>query len=133
MWKEKHYGPMVNMPGSWYPDARYQRLSLVKSKMPTPTSLQEAVSFAVAVLNTVTVPMGLQSGKDMNNPTDHRTQWSTIYDHQRKTLYWKTDQNSNLARLKLSDVKLKFDNIQQIMKIKSNKLEWYVDAASIIV
>ena len=36
-------------------------------------------------------------------------------------------------RLKLSDVKLKFDNIQQIMKIKSNKLEWYVDAASIIV
>ena len=60
LWKEKHYGPMVNMPGSWYPDARYQRLSLVKSKMPIPTSLQEAVSFAVAVLNTVTVPMGLQ-------------------------------------------------------------------------
>ena len=26
--------------GSWYPDARFQRLALVKSAMPTPTSLQ---------------------------------------------------------------------------------------------
>ena len=46
LWKEQHYGPMVSVPGSWYPDARYQRLVLVKSKMSTPKTLQEAVANA---------------------------------------------------------------------------------------
>ena len=132
LWKEAKYGPMVAMPGSWYPDARFQRLYLVKSKMPVPSNLQEAIAYCVAVLNTVTVPMGLQHGKDMKDPTDHRTQWASIYDHQRKTLYWRTDQNVNLARLQLSDVNLEIGDVQQIMEVKTKKLGWFMDAAGVM-
>ena len=88
--------------------------------------------FAVSVLNVVTVPGGLQSGKDMKDPTDHRTQWASIYDHQRNTLYWRTDQNMNLARVQLSDLKLSVGDVQQIMQVKSKKVEWYVDVASVM-
>ena len=131
-WKEQHYGPMVAMPGSWYPDARFQRLWLVKSQMPTPTTVQEAVANAVATLNTVTVPGGTQHGKDMHDKTDHRTQWASIYDHVRTTLYWRTDQNSNLARVQLTDLKLKIGDPQTIMMVKTNRLNWFMDAAGLL-
>lgn len=57
-WKQRKYGAAVAIPGSWYPDARFQRLALVKAAMPKPASLQEAVAQAVHVLNTVSVPEG---------------------------------------------------------------------------
>ena len=75
----------VAMPGDWYPEDRFQRIFQVKRGMPVPKSyqagrtrkltqeipadgfwirFQEAVMQAVHVLNTVTVPMGLQLGTD---------------------------------------------------------------------
>merc|ERR1712217_638827 len=95
----------VEMPGSWYPEARFQRLHLVKSAMPKPASYQEAIMQTVHVLNTVTVPMGSQIGTDSGEGEglgDH-TQWAVVYDHLNGTIYWRTEVNQNLQRLQLAD------------------------------
>ena len=134
------------MPGAWYPEDRFQRIFLVKRGMPTPKSyqdapvvllhpstsgnsdnLQDAVMQAVHVLNTVTVPMGLQLGTDSGKHSgegsgvrrsssepwalkeglakclvqqcskDH-TQWGVLYDHIQKIIYWRSSVNHNLQR-----------------------------------
>ena len=84
------------------------------------------------MLNTVTVPMGTQPGKDMSKATDHRTQWSIIYDHQRAVIYWRADINQNLARLQLSDAGLKIGQNTHIMPVKSAELPWFADAAQLL-
>lgn len=130
-WKEGKFAPAVAIDGSWYPDARFQRLVLVKSLMTTePTSLQTAVAQAVAALNTVSVPMGSQPGKDMGSDEDHRTEFAVIWDHQRAAVYWRTVANSNLQRLQLSDAGLTQGGRQRILLVKSPRLPWFNDAAA---
>ena len=129
-WKLRKAEPAVTMPGSWYPDARFQRLYLVKSTMPRPASYQEAVAQAVHVLNTVTVPMGLQIGKDASTLTDHRTHWGVIYDHVNQIVYWRTDTNQNLQRLRLADAGLAKGQPRQQLLVRSAKLPWFADAAA---
>ena len=99
--------------------------------MPRPGSLQEAIAQAVHVLNTVSVPMGAQIGKDMSDEAaDHRTEWLAIWDHKSPTVYWRSVSNQNLARLLLADADLGVGGEQRLMTVKSAKLPWFTDAAA---
>merc|ERR1712217_409931 len=121
----------VEMPGSWYPEARYQRLHLVKSAMPKPLSDQEAIMQTVHVLNTVTVPMGTQMGTDSGDGEglgDH-TQYAVIYDSKNLIIYWRTQVNQNLQRLRLMDAGLENGNKEQVIASQSQTLPWFNDAA----
>lgn len=129
LWKEGKWSPTVTLDGSWYPDARFQRVVLVKSKMAAPTSLQMAVSQAVQVLNTVTVPTGSQPGKDMDSPEDHRTEFAVIYDHKNAALYWRSVANPSLARLRLDDANLAPGAAQRVLLVQSPGIPWFHDAA----
>jgi len=115
-WKQSLARSAVEMPGSWYPEARFQRLHLVKSAMPTPASYQEAIMQTVHVLNTVTVPMGSQLGTDSGPGEglgDH-TQYAVIYDSKNQTIFWRTEVNQNLQRLRLQDAGLENGGKEQV-------------------
>lgn len=130
-WKQTLARAAVEMPGSWYPEARFQRLHLVKSGMPKPASYQEAIMQTVHVLNTVTVPMGDQVGTDSGKGEglgDH-TQYAVIYDSKKRIIYWRTEVNQNLQRLRLEDAGLEKGGREQILAAESPKLPWFSDAA----
>merc|ERR1712151_558487 len=130
-WKQTLARSAVEMPGSWYPEARFQRLHLVKSAMPKPTSYQEAIMQTVHVLNTVTVPMGSQIGTDSGKGEglgDH-TQYAIIYDSKNKIIYWRTQVNQNLQRLRLEDAGLEMNGSEQVVATQSPKLPWFSDAS----
>lgn len=130
-WKQSLARSAVEMPGSWYPEARYQRLHLVKSAMPKPISYQEAIMQTVHVLNTVTVPMGSQLGTDSGAGEglgDH-TQYAVIYDSKNQIIYWRTQVNQNLQRLRLQDAGLQNGNKEQVIATQSPTLPWFNDAA----
>ena len=58
------------------------------------------------VLNTITVPMGGQLGTDSGfgeGAADH-THYAHVYDHKGRVLYWRTQHNLQLERVRLSDV-----------------------------
>lgn len=133
-WKQSLARPSVAMPGSWYPDERFQRIHLVKSGLPQPSSYEEAMMQTVHVLNTVTVPMGEQLGTDSGQGSgegsgDH-TQWAVIYDHKNRMVYWRSKVNQNLQRLVLSDIGLESGSPKKHMPVFSPALPWYSDAAS---
>jgi penicillin V acylase-like amidase (Ntn superfamily) len=119
--------PAVAVPGSWYPDDRFQRLWLTKSRMPRPLSYQEAVAQAVAVLNVVTVPMGAQMGKD--NAED-QTRWGAVWDHRNATVYWRTNVNPSLQRLRLRDAGVHEGGAMRVVDVSAPTLPWFSDAAS---
>jgi len=130
-WKQSLSRAAVTMPGTWYPDDRVQRIYLVKSAMPKPKSYEEAVMQAVHTLNTITVPMGSQIGTDSGKGEgegDH-TQWAVIYDHKNATLYWRSEANQNLQRLRLADAKLTTGMKEQVLRVESPRLPWFNDAA----
>lgn len=130
-WKRTLARPAVEMPGTWYPEARFQRLHLVKSAMPKPKTYLEAIMQTVHVLNTVTVPMGDQIGTDSGPGEglgDH-TQFGVIYDSKNATIYWRTDVNQNLQRLRLEDAGLATGGKEQVIAAMSPKLPWFSDAA----
>jgi len=137
-WKRGLARQAVTIPGTWYPEERFMRLYMVKSAMQPPTSLSQAVSQAVHVLNTVTVPMGAQYGTDSGHGSgegsgDH-TLWAAIYDHNATspTLYWRTAFNQNLQRLQFSDVDLKLGATELYLPVV-NSLPWFNDARSSMV
>ncbi|CAE7294188.1 cbh [Symbiodinium pilosum] len=131
-WKEGLARTAVAMPGAWYPEDRFQRIFLVRRGMPTPKSYQDAVMQAVHVLNTVTVPMGLQlgtdSGKHSGEGSGDHTQWGVIYDHVQKVMYWRSSANHNLQRLQLDDL-LKSGG-KRSLNADAAHLPWFNDAAA---
>jgi len=126
-WKSKMARSAVAMPGSWYPDERFLRLHLVKSGMSKPASYQDAVMHAVHTLNTVTVPMGDQMGTD---GTGDHTQFGTVLDHKNRIVYWRTQINQNLQRLRLSDAGIGTDGVKMFLPVYSEELPWFNDVAS---
>merc|ERR1711924_51115 len=131
-WKQSLSRSAVEMPGSWYPDARFQRLHLVKSGMKKPASYQEAIMQTVHVLNTVTVPMGSQIGTDSGKGGglgDH-TRYAVIYDSKKRIIYWRTQVNQNLQRLRLEDAALEKGGQEQVIAAQSPQLPWFSDASS---
>lgn len=128
-WKRNLSRSAVAMPGSWYPDERFLRLHLIKSGMATPTSYQEAVMQAVHTLNTVTVPMGHQMGTD---GTGDHTQFGTVLDHKNRIIYWRTQVNHNLQRLRLADAGIGSDGTKKFIPVYSDKLPWFNDVAGVL-
>ena len=106
------------------------KILLKPRQVPKPKSYQEALQNALHVLNTVTVPPGLQLGTDSGfgeGEGDH-THYGHIYDHQGKTLYWRTASNLQLQRVRLSDV---LDHSTAPMTLPMlNDLPFYNDASS---
>lgn len=130
-WKQSLARPSVSMPGSWYPDERFERIYLVKSGMPTPKEYEEAMMQAVHVLNTITVPMGNQIGTDSGTGEglgDH-TQWGVIYDHKQKIMYWRSQANQNIQRIRLADAGISTGMKERYLAVESPRLPWYSDAS----
>merc|ERR1712060_677097 len=130
-WEQSLANSAVASPGGWYPEARFQRMHLVKSGMPKPASYQEAIMQTVHVLNTVTVPMGSQMGTDSGKGEglgDH-TQYAIVYDSKNQIIYWRTQVNQNLQRLRLEDAGLEKGGQKQVIAALSPKLPWFNDAS----
>jgi choloylglycine hydrolase len=131
-WKQHNARPAFTIPGTFYPDERFLRVSLLKSAMPEPKSYQEAMMQAVHVLNSVTVPMGDQLGTDSSageGAGDH-TLFGVVYDHLNRTLYWRTHVNQNLQRLRLADARLNNASAAAFLPFDNQQLPWFSDAAS---
>eukprot|EP00931_Biecheleriopsis_adriatica_P107678 TRINITY_DN82000_c0_g1_i1.p1 TRINITY_DN82000_c0_g1~~TRINITY_DN82000_c0_g1_i1.p1 ORF type:complete len:363 (-),score=36.49 TRINITY_DN82000_c0_g1_i1:5-991(-) len=130
-WKQSLARSAVAIPGSWYPDDRFQRIYLVKSGMPKPGSYKEAVMQTVHVMNTITVPMGQQIGTDSGKGegVDDRTHWGIIYDHVNRILYWRSMENQNLQRIRLSDADITAGGHAQYLHMSGKELPWFHDAA----
>ena len=132
-WKRTLVRQAVPVPGSWYPEERFLRVLMAKQPMPPPPSLQRAVAQAVAVLNTITVPMGDVPGTD-SGPTsaemglsDHSL-FGVVRDHAAKAIYWRSAHNPSLRRLRLSDVDLRKGAAPKQMRVESGA--WFQDAAA---
>merc|ERR1712151_876991 len=99
----------VSMPGTYYPDERFLRIHLLRRSLEQntqPQSYREAVTSAVAVLNSVQVPIGNPPGVDARN--DH-TKWAVVRDHKHHIYYIRSTTNPNLQRLKLSTLSQAFE------------------------
>ena len=86
------------------------------------------------MLNSVTVPPGAQLGTDSSageGAGDH-TMWGVIYDHRNRTVYWRTEQNQNLQRLRLQDAQLAAGAARGSLPFAQNDLPWFHDAAGAI-
>lgn len=108
------------------------RIVELKAALPTPSSFDEALSGALHVLNSVTLPPGLQRGTDSGvgeGAADH-TLWGCLYDHNLPALYWRSLANQGaLQRLRLADANLTAGAERAILPIE-NALPKFVDAAS---
>lgn len=132
-WKRSLARSAVATPGAFYPDERFLRLVELKAALPQPPNLEAAISGALHVLNSVTVPPGLQHGTDSpaagTEHADH-TVWACIYDHQTPALYWRSTSNQGaLQRLRLADANLTAGAQRAILPIE-NTLPKFVDAAA---
>lgn len=131
-WKLKNARPAFTIPGTFYPDERFLRIHLIKEAMPAPGSFPEAMMQAVHTLNSITVPMGSQMGTDSSSGEgagDH-TLFGIIYDHANSTVYWRTEQNQNLQRLRLADAQLTPGSKQAHLDFLKNDLPWFNDASA---
>lgn len=134
LWKQSLARPAATYPGTFYPDERFLRLHEVKSSLRPPSSYDEAVMQAVFVLNVVTVPPGRQLGTDTAAGSvnfDH-TNFGVVYDHKLSILYWRSEFNMNLQRLRLSDVPLAGGAPRKKLNLH-NALPWFEDAAHVLV
>jgi len=132
-WKQSLAHPAVRIPGDFYPDERFQRIQVLRSTLPEPKSLQEKISYAAHVLNSVTVPRGIgrligtdttkaSSALDMG---DH-TQYEVIRDHTTKTYYWRSQENPSLQRLVLTDFDLSPN--KSVLSLDLYSGPWFEDA-----
>lgn len=130
--------PSFAMPGGWTTHDRFVRIAMIKATMTPPRSRQEAIVQTAHVLNSITVP-GLTEGlhgTDTGGPWDWgqtgvftHTLHGAIYDHDERTVYFRTINNMNLQRLKLADLSLEKGAPQKILPVENNSLPWFNDAA----
>jgi len=133
-WKRTLARSAVSVPGNWYPDERFLRIHLVKQaieKTKQPTSYREAVANAVAILNTVTVPMGDIPGTDSEASGgeglgDH-THWGLIRDHLHKEIYLRSQTNPSFRRIRLADLQLGEGEPVTTMEIEQDP--WFLDVS----
>eukprot|EP00747_Dinoflagellata_sp_TGD_P169174 gnl/TRDRNA2_/TRDRNA2_197450_c0_seq1.p1 gnl/TRDRNA2_/TRDRNA2_197450_c0~~gnl/TRDRNA2_/TRDRNA2_197450_c0_seq1.p1 ORF type:complete len:410 (-),score=41.83 gnl/TRDRNA2_/TRDRNA2_197450_c0_seq1:173-1402(-) len=124
--EEKHKTPPLQMPGGWGSVDRFNRIFLIKSNLPKPNSSEEALMQAVHTLNSISVP----SGDDFFG--GFLTQWSVVYDHKNRTLYWRSHNNQNLQRIRLADAGLAEGHREQKLSVNSSQLPWFADAAALL-
>ena len=60
---------------------------------------------------------------------DH-TLFGVIYDSTNQIIYWRTQANQNLQRLRLEDAGLENDGQEQVMAAQSPKLPWFNDVSA---
>lgn len=134
-WKCELARSSVSVPGNWYPDERYLRIHLVKSgieRTKQPTTYRQAVANTVAVLNSVTVPMGDIPGTDSGSSSgegkgDH-TQWGLIRDHRNREVYIRSETNPSFRRINLADLALAEGDPVLTMEIEEDP--FYIDVSS---
>jgi len=134
-WKRTLARSAVAVPGNWYPDERFLRVHLVKQaieKTKQPATYREAVARTVAVLNTVTVPMGDIPGTDSSAASggeglgDH-TQWGLIRDHLNKEIYLRSETNPSFRRIQLAELQLGEGEPVTTMEIEQDP--WFLDVS----
>lgn len=131
-WKRGLARTSVSVPGNWYPDERFLRVHIVKQAIELtrqPESYREAVAYAVAVLNTVTVPMGDIPGTDSGvhsgeGDGDH-TQWAVVRDHANRQLYLRSSTNPSLRRIDLSGMNFTAGLPVTTMEVETDP--WFID------
>eukprot|EP00900_Chrysochromulina_parva_P024099 jgi/Chrpa1/6322/Chrysochromulina_OHIO_Genome00014229-RA len=132
-WKRTLERTAIGIPGGYYPEERFMRVLMTKQAMSPPRSLQEGVAQAVAVLNTITVPMGNQYGTDSGKSSaeigsaDH-TVWGVIRDHVDPTVYFRSAENPTLQRVRLADLNLDAGAAVRTLSVSSGP--WYHDASN---
>merc|ERR1739841_454193 len=108
----KHFHS-ADVPGNWFSGDRFIRTHLVKSGIEQPKSYQEAVANAVAVINSVTVPMGEIPGTGGQGSMHSHTHWGIIRDHHNPSIYFRSETNPSYSKVVLSNVPLRRGNREE--------------------
>eukprot|EP00658_Telonema_sp_P-2_P016166 TRINITY_DN16262_c0_g1_i12.p1 TRINITY_DN16262_c0_g1~~TRINITY_DN16262_c0_g1_i12.p1 ORF type:complete len:222 (+),score=52.94 TRINITY_DN16262_c0_g1_i12:135-800(+) len=136
-WKRTLARSAVSIPGNFYPDERFLRVHLMKQaieRTAQPVGYREAVAKAVAIVNTVTVPMGdipgTDSGSGSGEGSGDHTQWGVIRQHDRSnaTYLLRSQTNPSWRRIELGQL-----DLDQGSPIKSMQIEddpWYLDVTN---
>jgi len=134
-WKQSLARSAVSLPGNFYPDERFLRVHLIKSAMERsapPATYRDAIAKAVAIMNSVTVPMGdipgTDSGKGSGEGAGDHTQWGVIRDHTpgNSTYFLRSQTNPSWRRLQLAKLNLKEGSPVESMIIEDDA-PWFVD------
>lgn len=91
----------VSVPGTFYPDERFLRIHILRTAVEQnspPKGYQEAVAYAVSILNSVQAPPGNSPGIDAHN--DH-TKWAVVRDHINVRYYVRSTTNPSLQLIDL--------------------------------
>ena len=115
------------VPGSWNSVDRFNRIFLMKANMPMPSDRKTAIMQAIHVLNSVTVAGG-RSGSEFLGGS--KTQWAAVWDQTNRTLYWRSQSNQNMQRLRFADVDLREGGIAKQIDPSNPQLPWFSDASS---
>jgi len=112
-WKRTLARQAVAVPGNFYPEERFLRAYMVKSGMNeqglmATEDFQQAFSLTVQVMNTVTVPQGLQYGTDSGTSSgegdaDH-TCFGIVRDHKEPAIYWRDATNPTFRKINVAEV-----------------------------
>lgn len=129
-WKQTLARSSVAVPGNFYPDERFLRIHIVKQAIERthqPKTYREAVANAVAVLNTVTVPVGSMPGTDTHPEdtiSDH-TQWGVVRDHVNPKFYIRSETNPSFRMIDLKKLDLSVSAETMTMEIEQDP--WFLD------
>jgi choloylglycine hydrolase len=120
---EMLYGSgQLGSPGDPTAASRFIRASLLTQSVFQPQNIQQSISLAQTILQTIAVPHGtVLLGSKENYDW---TQWSMIRDHTNRSLYFYTDFNSKLYGIHLSQ--LDFAAGEQ-KPIEIDRPDWYED------
>jgi len=120
-WKESVARSAIAVPGNWYPDERWLRIHLAKrgiERTKQPTTYQQAIAQTVAVLNTITVPMGDLPGTGgamEEGDLPSHTLGGLVRDHKNRVYFFRSETNPSFRKIALDD--LEFDELDQIISM----------------
>jgi len=133
-WERSLAREAVSVPGGWYPDDRFIRIRLIKEgieRTKQPKSYQEAVANLVAVVNSVTVPMGDLPGTGgavTAGAMASHTLGSLIRDHRNLIYYVRSELNPSLRRISLKHVGLAKGDKVMWMDIVEEDTQFFINA-----
>ncbi|WP_316901047.1 linear amide C-N hydrolase [Pseudodesulfovibrio indicus] len=101
---------LLGLPGDQTPPSRFVRAAFYANTALKPADADGAVNLGMNLIANFTIPRGLSRGAGPNNrPEYDYTQWTTVYDLSRKELYFRTYENQDYSRVRLSAVPLDGD------------------------
>ena len=118
------------LPGGSTTAARFVVLSQLKDMSPEPQSAQEAIEFAIGIINRVNSAPGegISTESDLVGPYGNSyTQWTVVRDHSNQVFYYSTLLNSSLRAIDLKGLDLSEGQSVKSLNMDNDGANWYQD------